>query len=165
MRLPQSSCSEYSFILHLHPDLTFTDHKPKFLANIDSALRGTQPTTTSQRRTDINGDTTEILDPNRPAIPVRPDASDDEEPQIVDIQDDGRDAGLGRLTDQDDDDDDEAPQVVVLKEGKHLTSEQVQAEKIRRQYTSFFLFLRTVCTHLHNPKINSRSLFLENSSR
>jgi hypothetical protein len=127
--------------------LTFTDHRPKFLANIDAALRGTkaeedQDPPRSRRRYEGNDEDgyeeTEILDPSRPAIPVRPretnhsadDDGDDEQPQVVDETDL---SGMGRLSDEDDELDEDSPEVVVLKEGKHLTKEEYEAEKIRRK--------------------------------
>ncbi|EGG00582.1 uncharacterized protein MELLADRAFT_79205 [Melampsora larici-populina 98AG31] len=116
-------------------DLTFTDHKPKFLSNINSALRGSPAEDNnhnSRRRTNENGERTEILDPNRPAIPIRPGSSDDEDengPQIVEEADDH--TSLGRLSDEEPEQDEEAPLVVVVKEGRDLTHEEVEAERIR----------------------------------
>ncbi|KAG0140726.1 hypothetical protein CROQUDRAFT_674495 [Cronartium quercuum f. sp. fusiforme G11] len=118
---------------HQFRNLTFTDHKPKFLANIDAALRGNQPGHSSgRRRTDEDGQTTEIIDPNRPAIPVRAkfeEEDEDDGPQIV-KEDDKADA-LGRLSDEDSEQDDDAPVVVVVKEGRDLTKEEVEAERVR----------------------------------
>ncbi|KAH9819513.1 hypothetical protein DFH28DRAFT_27335 [Melampsora americana] len=119
---------------HQFRNLTFTDHKPKFLANINSALRGSPSEDNNdnkRRRTDENGERTEILDPNRPAIPIRPGSSDDEDedgPQIVEVDDH---TALGRLSDEEAEEDEEAPLVVVVKEGRDLTEGEVQAEKIR----------------------------------
>jgi len=122
--------------------LTFTDHRPKFLANIDAALRGTQPeeqrdpsrSRSSRYPGDEDEEETEVLDPSRPAIPVRPrdinhnDEADDEQPQLVDNTDL---LGMGRLSDEGEELDEDSPEVVVLKEGKHLTKEEYEAEKIR----------------------------------
>ncbi|OAV99095.1 hypothetical protein PTTG_02375 [Puccinia triticina 1-1 BBBD Race 1] len=128
---------------HQFRNLTFTDHRPKFLANIDAALRGTRvddeqglPSLRRRRGGDDEGDyeETEILDPSRPAIPVRPreinrdDDEDDEQPQVVEETDL---SGMGRLSDEDEEPDEDSPEVVVLKEGKHLTKEEFEAEKIR----------------------------------
>lgn len=62
----------------------------------------------------------EQLDANRPAIPRRPDAPDEESAE--------RDGG------DDGEEGDERPQVVVLKEGKHLSELEVLNEKRRRTF-------------------------------
>ncbi|CAH7686517.1 hypothetical protein BY996DRAFT_4592059 [Phakopsora pachyrhizi] len=103
---------------HQYKNLTFTDHRPKFLANIDAALRGTVPLKSAQ---------TVVLDPNRPAIPVRPE-SDEDGPQIVE---EAELDGMGRLSDEDEERDEDSPLVVVVKEGKHLTKNEAEAERIR----------------------------------
>ncbi|KAH9456207.1 hypothetical protein MJO29_006217 [Puccinia striiformis f. sp. tritici] len=128
---------------HQYRNLTFTDRRPKFLANIDAALRGARPDDqdSTKRRHRGDGDEeeqeTEILDPSRPAIPVRPrdlnhnnadEDDDDEQPQVVDETDI---SGMGRLSDEEEEVDEDSPEVVVLKEGKHLTKEEFEAEKIR----------------------------------
>lgn len=77
------------------------------------------------------------MDPSRPAIPVRPrdinhnNEADDEQPQFVDSTDL---LGMGRLSDEGEELDEDSPEVVVLKEGKHLTKEEYEAEKIRRKF-------------------------------
>ncbi|PLW44378.1 hypothetical protein PCASD_04473 [Puccinia coronata f. sp. avenae] len=125
---------------HQFRNLTFTDHRPKFLENINAALRGAKAEEPDHRRyhRGEDGEETEVLDPSRPAIPVRPrgnrdddeDDDDDEQPQVVD---DNKSFGMGRLSDEEEEEegDEDAPEVVVLKEGKHLTKEEFEAEKIR----------------------------------
>ncbi|MBW0511459.1 hypothetical protein O181_051174 [Austropuccinia psidii MF-1] len=120
---------------HQFKNLTFTDHRPKFLANIDATLRGSK----SDDKYALDGpgigsgsrfEETEVLDPNRPAIPIRPKESDDEEPQIVAEENFFE---LVHLLDEDEEPDEEAPMVVVLKEGNHLTKDEAEAEKVHQR--------------------------------
>ena len=93
--------------------LSYNQHTPAFLRRLQNKAAG-------RRDEDEDEDEPEFEDydhgsgrppiPRRPAIPERP----------------PEDPGSAN-----DDDDDEKPQVVVLKEGKHLTEREV--ENIRRQ--------------------------------
>lgn len=126
---------------HQFRNLTFQDHRPKFLADIDAALRGSKPESFNSHKATRDGghdaddrfQETEVLDPSRPAIPVRPrghnyDESEDDEPQIVYDQDL---SVIGRLSDEDEEEGEDLPEVVVVKQGRDLTKEEFEAEKIR----------------------------------
>lgn len=86
--------------------------QPAFLRALQAQVSG-KPFPTD----DEDGGDWEQLDANRPAIPRRPDAPDREA-----AGSDGEDEG------------DEKPQVVVLKEGKHLSELEVINEKRRRMF-------------------------------
>lgn len=92
-----------------------------------------EPGAGRRRNFDDEFEETEILDPSRPAIPVRPrdrnyHDDDNELPQIVDEKDL---SGMGRLSDEGEELEDDSPEIVVVKEGRDLTREEFQAEKIR----------------------------------
>lgn len=89
--------------------LAYVGQQPAFLRNAMTALAG-RPSSGS------NG---------RPAIPTRPEGYEDEEEQASDRDDWDLDRG-----------DDEAPQVVVLKEGKHIDRDEV--DRLRADGALFF---------------------------
>jgi hypothetical protein len=93
-----------------------TGNQPAFLRALQAQISG-KPLPTDQGGDSGSGDW-EQLDANRPAIPRRPDAPDE-----GDAERDGSDDG---------DEGDERPQVVVLREGKHLSELEVINEKRRR---------------------------------
>jgi len=81
--------------------LTYQDNKPAFLRNIATALSGSAPASS-----------------DRPPIPTRPGRSGDDDNDDDDEPFDNNDYG------------EEAPQIVVLNEGKHLTAEEAEVEKL-----------------------------------
>lgn len=87
--------------------LAYSQHTPTFLQKLKNKIAGAPDTSDEEFEDDGSG---RPPIPRRPSIPVRP----DDDPGSAD-EDDG----------------DEKPQVVVLKEGKHLTA--YEAEKIRRE--------------------------------
>lgn len=88
--------------------LTYSQHTPAFLRKLQSRVSGI-PDEDSDESPEFEDDGSGRPPiPRRPPIPERP--SDD--------------PGSGE-----DDVDDEAPQVVVLKEGKHLSAREVESEK------------------------------------
>ena len=91
-------------------------NQPAFLRALQAQISG-KPLPTDGDEDSGSGDW-EQLDANRPAIPRRPDAPDE---------------GAGERDGSDDEDEgDERPQVVVLREGKHLSELEVINEKRRR---------------------------------
>ncbi|KAH8926204.1 hypothetical protein BT69DRAFT_1020537 [Atractiella rhizophila] len=114
--------------------MVYVDQKPKFLQNAVAALRGSRRDYDDEEEYYDEDDQSgrereerpefEVLDPSRPAIPTRP----DDDPYRDEDEEDRRPRGK-RKAGSDEEDEDEMPQIVVLKEGKHLTKEEVMAEK------------------------------------
>jgi len=109
--------------------LTYNQHTPAFLRKLQSRISGV-PDEDSDEDPEFEDDGSGRPPiPRRPPIPERP----------------ASDPGSG-----DEDGDDEAPQVVVLKEGKHLSAWEVENEKRKGEWgrdpitglsiTSFFPF-------------------------
>jgi hypothetical protein len=93
--------------------LTYNQDTPAFLRKLQNRVAGVR----DDDDDDGGGDDYEDQRPKRPPIPERPEG----------------DPGSA-----DEDEGDEKPQIVVLKEGKHLTEKEAEIERRKRQY---FLFL------------------------
>ncbi|KAI0926246.1 hypothetical protein AcW1_008463 [Taiwanofungus camphoratus] len=92
--------------------LAYNAHTPAFLLRLQHRVAGT-------RGEDEEDDEFEYDESGRPSIPRRP--------SIPERPEDDRGSA-------DEDDVDEKPQVVVLKEGKHLTERDVENEKRRGKF-------------------------------
>src|ERR1700761_1690047 len=89
--------------------LSYSQHTPAFLRKLQSRVSGIPDEDDSDESPEFEDDGSGRPPiPRRPPIPERPSS----------------DPGSGE-----DDRDDEAPQVVVLKEGKHLSAREVEVEK------------------------------------
>lgn len=88
--------------------LTYSQHTPAFLRKLQSRVSGTTDGDSDEDPEFEDDGSGRPPIPRRPPIPERP----------------ASDPGSG-----DEDRDDEAPQVVVLKEGKHLSAREVENEK------------------------------------
>jgi hypothetical protein len=110
--------------------LAYNAQTPSFLRKLQNRVAGHPEEDEEEDREDREW---EQLDPNRPAIPVRPSGdSEDKWRNKDDMEEKAKDG------DEEDDFEDERPVVVVLKEGKHLTVEQVENEKRIGEYRGVF---------------------------
>ena len=98
--------------------LTYSQNTPAFLRKLQSQVSGVPNDDSDDENQEFEDDGSGRPPiPRRPAIPERP----------------ADDPGSGE-----DDLDDEAPQVVVLKEGKHLSARDVQNEKRKGERQAWF---------------------------
>ena len=98
--------------------LTYSQNTPAFLHKLQSQVSGIPNDDSDDENQEFEDDGSGRPPiPRRPAIPERP----------------ADDPGSGE-----DDLDDEAPQVVVLKEGKHLSARDVQNEKRKGERQAWF---------------------------
>ena len=105
--------------------LAYSQQTPAFIQKLQNQIAGRPNRDEYEDFEDEEGDEWEYDGSGRPPIPKRPqaDADRDERPAIPERPAD--DPGSA-----DEDDEDEKPQVVVLKQGKHLT--EWEAENVRR---------------------------------